>query len=176
VLASRLILLIMMLALSVAPLRSAVAQTFQTSAPFALLVDYESGAVLFEKNADDLMGPASTTKLMTAEIVFHEIKARDASSSTTSFEVSENAWRTGGAHSHGSAMFLEVHSRVHIEDLIRGLVIQSGNDAAITLAEGIAGTEDQLRRHDEQAAPRELGMTRSTFRQFLGQERSERSA
>jgi D-alanyl-D-alanine carboxypeptidase (penicillin-binding protein 5/6) len=166
VLASRLILLLMMLVFSVAPLRSALAQAFQTSAPFALLVDYESGAVLFEKNADELMGPASTSKLMTAEIVFHEI-SEGRLKLDDSFEVSENAWRTGGARSHGSAMFLEVHSRVHIEDLIRGLVIQSGNDAAITLAEGIAGTESNFAGMMTRRA-RELGMTRSTFANSWG--------
>ena len=117
-----------------------LADSFQTSAPFALLMDYDSGAVLFEKNADETMAPASTTKLLTAEFVFRELKEGRLHLDDR-FEVSENAWRTGGAKSHGSTMFLELHSKVRIEDLLRGLVIQSGNDAAITLAEGIAGTE-----------------------------------
>jgi len=155
-----------MLALSVAPLRSAVAQTFQTTAPFALLVDYESGAVLFEKNADELMTPASTAKLMTAEIVFHEIK-EGRLKLDDEFEVSENAWRTGGAPSHGSSMFLALHSKVRIEYLIRGVAIQSGNDAAITLAEGVAGTEDNfVGMMNKRAA--ELGMTHSTFANAWG--------
>jgi serine-type D-Ala-D-Ala carboxypeptidase (penicillin-binding protein 5/6) len=137
------------------------AQSFQTNAPFALLMDYESGAVLFEKNADELMAPASTSKLLTAEIVFHEIN-EGRLKLTDEFEVSENAWRTGGAPSHGSAMFLSVHSKVRIEELLRGMLIESGNDAAITLAEGVAGTEQAfVAMMNKRAA--ELGMTHSTF-------------
>ena len=96
--------------------RAAFAQSFQTSAPFALVEDYESGAVLFDKNADEPMAPASTTKMLTAEIVFHELK-EGRLHLDDKFQVSENAWRTGGAHSHGSAMFLDVHSQVRVEDL-----------------------------------------------------------
>ena len=138
-----------------------LADSFQTSAPFALLMDYESGAVLFEKNADETMAPASTTKLLTAEIVFRELKEGRLHLDDR-FEVSENAWRTGGAKSHGSTMFLDLHSKVRIEDLLRGLVIQSGNDSAITLAEGIAGTEANFAAMMNKRAA-ELGMTRSTF-------------
>jgi serine-type D-Ala-D-Ala carboxypeptidase (penicillin-binding protein 5/6) len=142
------------------------AQSFQTAAPFALLMDYESGAILFEKSADELMAPASTSKLLTAEIIFREIK-EGRLKLDDEFEVSENAWRTGGAPSHGSAMFLSVHSRVRIEDLLRGLVIESGNDAAITLAEGVSGTEDNfVALMNKRAA--ELGMTRSTFANVWG--------
>ncbi|MGO8800318.1 MAG: D-alanyl-D-alanine carboxypeptidase family protein [Roseiarcus sp.] len=146
--------------------RQARAQSFQTAAPFALLMDYESGAVLFEKNADQLMAPASMAKLMTAEIVFHELR-EGRLKLDDQFEVSENAWRTGGAPSHGSAMFLAVHSRVRIEDLLRGLTIESGNDAAITLAEGIAGTEDNFTQMMNRRAA-ELGLTRSTFANSWG--------
>jgi serine-type D-Ala-D-Ala carboxypeptidase (penicillin-binding protein 5/6) len=142
------------------------AQTFQTSAPFALLMDYESGAILFEKNADGQMAPASTSKLMAAEIVFQELK-EGRLKLDDQFEVSENAWRTGGAPSHGSAMFLTLHSNVRIEDLLRGLVIESGNDAAIALAEGVAGTEENfVALMNKRAA--ELGMTRSTFANAWG--------
>jgi D-alanyl-D-alanine carboxypeptidase (penicillin-binding protein 5/6) len=137
------------------------ADGFQTIAPFALVEDYESGAILFEKNADQPMAPASTTKMLTAEIVFHELK-EGRLHLDDKFQVSENAWRTGGAHSHGSAMFLDVHSQVRIEDLIRGLVIQSGNDAAITLAEGLGGTEDNFAELMNKRAG-ELGMTHSHF-------------
>ncbi|MFZ0210164.1 MAG: D-alanyl-D-alanine carboxypeptidase family protein, partial [Roseiarcus sp.] len=96
-----------------------------------------------------------------AEIVFHELK-EGRLHLDDKFQVSENAWRTGGAHSHGSAMFLDVHSQVRIEDLIRGLVIQSGNDAAITLAEGLSGTEDNFAELMNKRAA-ELGMIHSHF-------------
>jgi serine-type D-Ala-D-Ala carboxypeptidase (penicillin-binding protein 5/6) len=153
---------------AIVTLTYAQAQSFQTNAPFALLMDYESGAVLFEKNADELMAPASTSKLMTVEIVFREIK-EGRLKLDDEFEVSENAWRTGGAHSHGSAMFLSVHSRVRIEDILRGLIIESGNDAAITLAEGVAGTEANfVTMMNKRAA--ELGMTRSTFANVWGKD------
>jgi D-alanyl-D-alanine carboxypeptidase (penicillin-binding protein 5/6) len=149
-----------------APFATACAQTFQTSAPFALLMDYDSGALLFEKNADALMAPASTAKLMTAEVVFHEIKEGRLKLDDL-FTVSENAWRTGGAPSHGSAMFLSVHSSVRVEDLLRGLIIESGNDAAITLAEGIAGAEENfVTMMNKRAA--ELGMTHATFASAWG--------
>jgi D-alanyl-D-alanine carboxypeptidase (penicillin-binding protein 5/6) len=119
----------------------ASAETFQSAAPIALVQDYESGAILYEKNADQPMNPGQTVKLMTAEIVFNEMKEGRLHLDDR-FTVSENAWRTGGAHGHSSAMFLDVRSQVRVEDLIRGLVIQSGNDAAITFAEGISGSED----------------------------------
>ncbi|MFZ0207654.1 MAG: serine hydrolase, partial [Roseiarcus sp.] len=93
--------------LALAGVRPGAADGFQTIAPFALVEDYESGAILFEKNADQPMAPASTTKMLTAEIVFHELK-EGRLHLDDKFQVSENAWRTGGAHSHGSAMFLDV--------------------------------------------------------------------
>jgi D-alanyl-D-alanine carboxypeptidase (penicillin-binding protein 5/6) len=144
----------------------AQAQSFQTTAPFALLMDYESGAVLFEKNADELMAPASNSKLMVAEIVFHELK-EGRLKLDDQFEVSENAWRTGGAPSRGSKMFLAVRSNVRIEDLLRGLIIESGNDAAITLAEGVAGTEDNfVGMMNKRAA--ELALSHCTFANVWG--------
>ena len=141
-------------------------QAFQTSAPYAILVDYDSGTVLLEKNADELMSPASTTKIMTAEIVFHELvegrlKLDDV------MTISENAWRQGGASSHGSTMFAKVNSEVRVEDLIRGLVIASGNDAAIALAEGVAGTEDAFAAMMTKRA-RELGLNHLTFKNAWG--------
>lgn len=139
----------------------AFAQTIQTTAPFALLQDYESGAVLFEKNADELMAPASTTKMLTAEIVFQQLKEGKLKLDDK-FHVTEYAWRTGGAHAHGSAMFLDVKSDVRVEDLLRGMIIQSGNDAAITIAEGMAGGEDAFAALMNKRAA-ELGMTKSHF-------------
>ncbi len=137
------------------------AESFQTIAPFALLMDADTGSVLFEKNADGLMAPASTTKILTAEITFREIKEGRLKLDDT-FLVSENAWRSGGAKSGGSTMFLVVNSRVSIADLIQGLVVQSGNDAAITLAEGISGSEASFAALMNRRA-REIGMTKSIF-------------
>src|SRR5687767_2919494 len=87
------------------------AQNFETKAPHAILIDYDSGTVLFEKAADEPFAPASMTKMMTAEYVFNELKAGRLDENTE-FEISENAWRRGGAPSGGSAMFAELHSRV----------------------------------------------------------------
>ena len=140
--------------------------TFTTTAEFALIEEYESGAVLYEKNADEPMPPASTAKLLTAEIVFREIKEGPLHLDDI-FDVSEKAWREGGAHSHGAAMFLALHSHVRIEDLLRGLLIQSGNDAAITLAEGLAGSEDNFAETMNKRAA-ELGMTHSHFANARG--------
>ena len=160
------------LALSlVLPTSATRAQSFQTAAPFAALVDFETGAVLFEKNAEDSMAPGATVKLMTAEVVFHEIREGRLHLDDT-FEVSENAWRNGGAHSHGTATFLDVHSRVRVEDLLRGLIVQSGNDAAMALAEGIAGTEDNFAAMMNKRAA-ELGLTQSTFANPRGSGKSD---
>ncbi len=152
------------LAIALLPLLAApvaCAQTIQTSAPYAILVDFESGSVLFEKAADDLMAPASTVKLMTAELVFHELSLGHIKLDDV-FPISENAWRKGGGVAGGSSMFAELKSRISVEDLLRGLIIQSGNDAAIALAEGIAGTEDAFATLMTRRA-RELGMEKSTF-------------
>jgi serine-type D-Ala-D-Ala carboxypeptidase (penicillin-binding protein 5/6) len=145
---------------------AAFAQTFQTSAPHAILIDSASSSVLFEKDADTLVVPASTAKIMTAEIVFHEI-ALGHLKLDDQFVVSETAWRYGGAPSRGSSMFAAPNSQVRIEDLIRGLVIDSGNDAAIALAEGIAGSEGAFATLMTKRA-RELGLEHSTFTNAWG--------
>jgi serine-type D-Ala-D-Ala carboxypeptidase (penicillin-binding protein 5/6) len=139
---------------------------FQTSAPFAVLMDADSSTVLFEKNADQLMAPASMAKLMTAEMVFNEIK-QDRLTLDQEFPVSEDAWRRGGAPSHTSSMFAALHSRVKVEDLIRGMIIQSANDACLVLAEGISGNEATFVQAMNKRA-RELGMTQSHFANATG--------
>jgi D-alanyl-D-alanine carboxypeptidase (penicillin-binding protein 5/6) len=141
-------------------------ESFSTAAGFALIEDFDSGSALFEKNADALMPPASTAKLMTAEVVFHELKEGRLKLDDI-FDVSEHAWRDGGAHAHGAAMFLALHSQARVEDLLRGLIIQSGNDAAIALAEGIGGTEDKFAEMMNKRAV-ELGMTKSHFANARG--------
>jgi D-alanyl-D-alanine carboxypeptidase (penicillin-binding protein 5/6) len=142
------------------------AQVFDTTAPFAILMDASSGTVLFEKNADELMPPASMAKLGLVDYVFTAI-AEGRLSLTDEFVISENAWRRGGAISGGSTMFAELDSRVSLGDLLRGVIVQSGNDASIAIAEGIAGSEiafsDLLNDH-----VRDIGLTRSTFRNATG--------
>src|SRR6202047_1268996 len=145
---------------------AAFAQTFQTSAPHAILIDSATQSVLFEKDADALVVPASTVKIMTAEIVFHEI-ALGHLKLDNEFPVSETAWRYGGAPSRGSSMFAAPNSSIRVEDLIRGLVIVSGNDAAIALAEGIAGSEGAFATLMTKRA-RELGLEHSTFTNAWG--------
>ncbi len=131
------------------------------TAPHAMLVDADNGAVLFERDADKLVYPASLSKLMTAEFVFNEIK-QGRIRLTDEFPVSENAWRKGGAPSGGSTMFAALNSRVPVSDLIRGMIIQSGNDACIVLAEAIAGTEAEFSAKLTKRA-REIGLAKSTF-------------
>jgi D-alanyl-D-alanine carboxypeptidase (penicillin-binding protein 5/6) len=139
---------------------------FQTAAPTAILIEAQSGTVLFEKNADTLVAPASLAKLMTAETVFNEIKEGNVKLDEE-FIVSENAWRRGGAPSGGSTMFAPIHSRIKVSDLLQGAIIQSGNDACIALAEGIAGNEDSFVRLMNGRA-RELGLTQSNFTNSTG--------
>jgi len=131
------------------------------SAPHAILVEAESGSVLFERGADDLVFPASLAKLMTAEVVFNEVK-QGRVKLTDEFWTSENAWRRGGAPSGGSTMFAVLHSRIPVEDLLRAVIIQSANDACIILAEGIAGNEAAFAEMMTKRA-RALGLTRSVF-------------
>ena len=142
------------------------AQTIQTSAPHAILINSATQSVLFEKDADTLVVPASTAKIMTAEIVFHEITLGHLKLDDQ-FPVSETAWRYGGAPSRGSSMFAALNSSIRVEDLIRGLVIVSGNDAAIALAEGIAGSEGAFATLMTKRA-RELGLEHSTFTNAWG--------
>jgi D-alanyl-D-alanine carboxypeptidase (penicillin-binding protein 5/6) len=139
---------------------------FQTDAPHAILIDSDSGTVLFEKNADALIYPASMVKVMTTEVVFHAIK-EGTLKPTDEFTISENAWRRGGAPSGGSAMFAALNSKVKVEDLLRGAIVQSGNDACIALAEGMAGNELAFAEMMTKRA-RELGLTKSTFANSTG--------
>lgn len=134
---------------------------FQTAAPHAILIEAESGSVLFEKGADDLIPPASLSKLMTAEVVLNEIK-QGRLELNKEFITSTNAWRRGGAPSRTSAMFIPIHSKVSVDDLLHGVIIQSANDACIVLAEGIAGSESAFAEMMVKRA-RELGLSKSTF-------------
>jgi D-alanyl-D-alanine carboxypeptidase (penicillin-binding protein 5/6) len=142
------------------------AQSFQTAAPHAILIDADSGSVLFEKGADDLFSPASMAKLMTTEIVFNEIR-QGRLTMDSEFQITEDAWRRGGAGGGGSSMFAQLNSRIKLSDLLRGLIVQSGNDAAIAIGEGIAGSEENFGRMMT-ARAKEIGLTRSTFRNATG--------
>src|ERR1700694_3112006 len=134
---------------------------FDGDAPTAILIEASSGSVLFEKNADELRAPSSMMKLMTAEVVFHAVKQGDVKL-TDEYRVSENAWRKGGAPAGGSTMFAAIHSKISVDDLLHGAIIQSGNDACMVLAEGIAANEVAFAEMMTKRA-RELGLTQSTF-------------
>jgi D-alanyl-D-alanine carboxypeptidase (penicillin-binding protein 5/6) len=135
---------------------------FDGDAPTAILIEATSGSVLFEKNADELRAPSSMMKLMTAEVVFNAIKNGDVKL-TDEYRISENAWRRGGAPSGGSTMFAAINSKVPVDDLLHGAIIQSGNDACIALAEGMAGNERTFAADMMTKRARELGLTKSTF-------------
>jgi len=139
---------------------------FQTPAPYVILIDADTGTVLFEKYADTPAPPSSMAKLMTSELVFNELK-QGRITLDTEYLVSEDAWRRGGAPSHTSSMFAAIHSRVRVEDLIQGAVVQSGNDACITLAEGIAGNEAAFVKMMNKRA-RELGLPTAYFTNATG--------
>jgi len=148
------------------PVSGAKKDEFQSSAPHAMLMDAESGTILFEKNPDQLMAPSSLAKLMTAEVVFNEIK-QGRLALDKEFVVSEDAWRRGGAPSHTSSMFAPIHSRVSVKDLLYGVIIQSANDACIALAQGIAGSEPKFAEMMTKRA-RELGLAKSYFSNATG--------
>ena len=133
----------------------------EAKADVALLVDHASGAVLYEKNADKLFFPASLTKMMTVAVAFREVK-EGRLKLEDDFPVSEHAWRTGGAPSRTSAMFAPIHSRVTVDDLFHGIMIQSANDGAITLAEGLGGTEAGF-AEKMNARAKDLGMGSTSF-------------
>ncbi len=141
-------------------------ETFQTSVPAALLLDPESDSVLFEKNGDQLVAPASLAKLMTLEFVFNEIKQGHIKLSDE-FIISDNAWRKGGAPSHGSTMFAAIHSRIKLDDLIHGIIVDSANDACIAVAEALAGNEAEFGAMLTKRA-REIGLEKSTFTNATG--------
>ena len=139
---------------------------FETKAKHAMLMDADADLVLFEKDPDTLAPPASMSKLMTLAIVFRELKAGRLKLEDQ-FKVSEHAWRTGGAPSGGSAMFAPLNSMVTVNDLIQGVTVQSGNDSAIILAEGIGGTEEAFAKQMTEYA-RTIGLEKSTFANATG--------
>ncbi len=135
---------------------------FDGDAPTAILIEAASGSVLFEKNADELRAPSSMMKLMTVEVVFRALKEGKVKLSDE-YRIRENAWRRGGAPAGGSTMFAVLNSKISIDDLLHGAIIQSGNDACIALAEGMAGNERIFAADFMTKRARELGLAKSTF-------------
>ena len=140
--------------------------TYQTEASHAAILDVETGEILYALNGDEAMPPASMSKMMTVLMVVEALEAGSLSLDDE-LPVSEHAWRTGGASSGSSTMFLEVNSRARVEDLLRGVIIQSGNDACIVLAEAIGGTEAAFADMMTDRA-HELGLTSASFANATG--------
>ena len=132
-----------------------------TPAKHVVIYDHEVDEILYEKNGDEIMKPASMAKVMTAYIVFDRIKDRGLKMSDT-FLVSDKAWRMGGSRS-----FLELNTNVSISDLLLGLIVQSGNDAAVVIAEGISGDEEAFAREMNRYA-KLLGMKNTYFTNSTG--------
>jgi D-alanyl-D-alanine carboxypeptidase (penicillin-binding protein 5/6) len=163
-------LLLIALGLWLAVAASAFAQTtpFTTSAPHVVLYDADTGSILFEKSAYTPISPASTGKIMAAEVIFHELK-NGRLSLDQEFIVSETAWRAGGAMSRGSTMFAALNSRIRVEDLLRGLLIVSGNDSGIILGEGLYGSDSAFAQVMTKRA-HELGFRSLQFRNSWGKD------
>ena len=140
--------------------------TFPTAAAEAILIDADTGAILFEKNADKLFAPASMSKIMTLEILFRKLKAGEVSMDTE-FPVSLYAWRTGGAPSRTTSMFVPLNQAAKVSDLIQGIAVQNANDACIAVAEGFAGTESAFAQMMTGEA-RAIGLEKSTFANSTG--------
>ena len=146
----------------------AVAQTptFDTKAKQIYLVDSETGTVLFSRGENEAVPPASLAKLMAMEVVFEALDKGELTPETT-FEVSEHAWRTGGAPSGTATMFAAIKSRIRVADLIQGVTVQQANDACIILGEGLTGSETAFAGRMT-ARARELGMPTATFKNATG--------
>lgn len=140
---------------------AALGQTTETVAPNAILIEYSTGQVLLSKNADDVILPASMSKLMLLYMVFERLAEGKLSLDDT-FPVSEKAWRMGG-----SKMFVRVNTRVSVRDLLHGIIVQSGNDACIVVAEGLGGTESAFAQQMTLRG-RELGLQHSEFLNATG--------
>jgi len=145
---------------------AAQAPLVDTEASHAVIMDHDTGAILFEKQGADLMIPASMTKMMTAHVVFDRL-ARGEIALSDRLVTSERAWREGGWASGGSTMGLAVGDEPTVEELLRGVIVLSGNDACIVLAEGLSGTEEAFAA-EMTALARDLGLESATFRNATG--------
>lgn len=134
---------------------------FETKAQYAILMDYDTQIILFEKEAHTKMAPSSMSKMMTAYIAFEHLKSGQVKL-TDVFPISEKAWRMGGTR-----MFIPLDAKVTFEDLLKGLIIQSGNDAAVAIAEILMGSEDEFANAMNETA-KKLGMNESNFTNATG--------
>jgi D-alanyl-D-alanine carboxypeptidase (penicillin-binding protein 5/6) len=137
-----------------------------TKARQAIMIDADTGAIMYQHNAEERMVPASMSKLMTLAVVFKALKAGEIKLDDQ-FLMSVNAWRRGGAPSGTSAMFVPVNTKETLDTLLQGIIVQSGNDACIAIAEGMAGSEEAFARlmTDE---GRRIGMKNSVFKNATG--------
>ena len=140
--------------------------SFKSDAEYAFLIEYETDQVLYEKNSRKKIYPASMSKLMTLYILFDYLEKNIISLDEKIF-ISENAWRKGGAVSDSSTMFAEVSSYISVENIIRGIVIQSGNDACIAIAEAISGSEE-IFSDEMNSYAKILGMNDTNFTNSTG--------
>ena len=143
----------------------ASAETIETAAKQAIIVDYNTGSTLLEKNADELMTPSSMSKLMTVYLVFDALKSGRIKFTDT-MPVTETAWKKH-YKTDESLMFLPINSNPTVEELLKGVIIQSGNDACSVLAEGLAGSEEAFAEQETKRA-REIGLQHSSFRNASG--------
>ncbi|ODN70822.1 D-alanyl-D-alanine carboxypeptidase family protein [Methylobrevis pamukkalensis] len=157
----RLPILALLLAALLVPMGPEPALAIETSAARALVVEEATGSVLLDRGADQPFPPGNFTKLLTAAVVFDAIERGDIADDTI-LQVSEHAWRTGGAPARVTTMFAAVRSKVPVADLLRGLTIHYANDAAIVLAEGLSGTEAAFAERMNRLAA-EIGMNASRF-------------
>jgi D-alanyl-D-alanine carboxypeptidase (penicillin-binding protein 5/6) len=162
----RLFLAILLFVVPAAAMPALAQSTYETDASHAVIMDYETGTILFSKNGDEPMPPASMSKMMTVLMTLEAIESGSLALDDE-LPVSEHAWRTGGAASGSSTMFLEVGSRARVDDLLHGVIVQSGNDACIVLAEAIGGSEEAFADMMTQRA-HELGMESAHFANATG--------
>jgi len=135
-------------------------------APQAILMDADSGAIMFQRNGEELMHPAAMSKLMLLAVVFKALKAGEVKLEDQFF-MSEFAWRKGGAPSGTSAMFVPVGTKATLDELIKGIIVQSGNDAAISIAENMGGNEGKFAARMTEEA-RQIGLKKSVFKNATG--------
>lgn len=160
------LLTLSLISMLIAVAQSAVAQLIDTPAEYAVIMDFESGEILYSKNGEEPMIPASMTKMMTAHVVFDRLERGEIQLDDT-FTVSENAWRKGGWATGGSTMGLKIGEQVSVEDLLRGVIVLSGNDACIVLAEGLSGSEEAFAREMTELA-HEMGLKSASFKNASG--------